>query len=230
MEGDRFCTRCGAMLPDGAAFCPECGSPLDGGFRPEQQPQYGYGVRTPVRRCPGFVILFLLYGVFALILGALDAVNALGYDEATYNELIRTMEDMTGYDMTGMLPVWTSDLPVMMCLSMAFLAISGALAVGTYYFCRVRSDWRTAVIMCVASSVACLGMMCSPFYMSLGILLFAVGLVFTIILYSSKRSFGAARWPDTTSWTEGGSGPDGARTPWGPRTCTYSRSAHCPPS
>lgn len=188
-----FCTRCGAIIPAGSSSCPECGAPVDGGYAqgPYEPPRYGYG-GAPARRMPGFVILFLLYGVFALILGSLDAINAIGYDEESYNSFIDSMTDMTSYDVSDMFPEWSSDLPVRMCLAMVFMAVSGALAIGTYYACRVKSDWKTATILCAASSISCLGMVCSQFYMSMGILMFVIGIVFTLLLYSSRNRFGSA--------------------------------------
>lgn len=189
-RSEGFCTRCGAIMPAGSDRCPECGAPAGGGYGPQTAP-YGYSA-APAKRMPGFVILFLLYGVFALVLGSLDAINAIGYDEAAYNSFIDSMDDIAGYDVSDMLPEWSSDLPLLMCLAMVFMAVSGALAIGTYYECRVKSDWKTATILCAASSVACLGMMCSEFYMSMGILMFVIGIIFTVLLYSSRNRFGSA--------------------------------------
>lgn len=35
----KFCTNCGAQIPDGMKFCPQCGTPVPGAAQPQSQPQ-----------------------------------------------------------------------------------------------------------------------------------------------------------------------------------------------
>ncbi len=185
MEGNRFCTRCGAELMEGASFCKECGSPVGGYANPYQTGGYR------VKKGPSFAFVILIYGIMAVVIGLVDALSAIGLTEEAYQEMVDTVSNTAGMDMSGYFPAWSPNMAVLMPLSMVFLAISGALAVYCYFRCRKADDWKTCVILCAASSIACLGMCCFTFYASIGIILFVFGLVFTALLYASRNTFNA---------------------------------------
>lgn len=184
MEEKRFCTRCGANLPEGASFCSECGASVNG-----EAPLHVDTATTG--RCPSFAVMFLLYGAFAAILGALDAVSNFSLTEAGYNELIDELTSMTGIDMSDLYPPWSDDMPLRLGLSMAFMSVSGLLSIGCYFMCKIKMKWKESVILCAASSVSCLGMLCSDFYGMLGVFMFVIGMLFTVLLYTSKNRMGA---------------------------------------
>lgn len=184
MEENKFCTRCGAELPEGATFCPECGSPI--GQKAAVYPAYSTASKGGVGTLG---ILILIYGILAIIYGILDMTSVIGLTESSYNELIETISELMGMDMSELFPVWSESLPLMMGLGMAFMTVSGILAVACYYFCKTKNNWKISVILCASSSVACLGMCCSPFYSSLGVLLFVIGIVVTALLYTKRDSF-----------------------------------------
>lgn len=184
MEEKRFCTRCGANLSEGASFCSECGSSVNGDASPRAD-------AAAIGRCPSFAVLFLLYGAFATILGALDAVSNFSLTETGYNELINELTSMTGIDMSELYPPWSDDMPLRLGLSMAFMSVSGLLSIGCYFMCKIKMKWKESLILCAASSVSCLGMLCSDFYGMLGVLMFVIGMLFTILLYTSKNRMGA---------------------------------------
>lgn len=184
MEENGFCTRCGAELPEGASFCPECGSPLGQGTM--QNPS------TPVRMNQGVGILgifILIYGVLAIIYGIMDMTSSIGLTESSYNELVESISEMLGMDMSQYMPVWSDNMPMLMTTSMAFLTISGILALACYVVSKKKNDWKMTLILCAASAIACLGMCCFAFYASMGVLLFAIGLAMTVIIYTKKDSF-----------------------------------------
>ena len=185
MEGNRFCTKCGAELPDGAAFCPECGATTDPSAA-AAVPSYTRAVAKPSL---SFAILILGYGILATVLGLMDALTTIGLTEAEYNDMISMMSDAAGMDMSGYMPVWTDSLPVMMSLSMGFLAASGILAIVCYIFCRKAEDWKLTLGLCLASSIACLGICCFSLYSFIGIPLFVIGILMTVLLYLKKGAF-----------------------------------------
>lgn len=185
MEEYRFCTRCGAELPEGASFCPECGSPLGQGAVPNPG-----SYAAPARQGIGFLgVMILLYGVLAVISGLMDMVSSIDLTEAVYNDLIQELSNMTGIDVSEFMPAWSDNFPFLMTLSAAFATISGVLALVCYYKCKNGGDWKTCVTLCAASSIACLGMGCFPFNLSTGVVLCAIGLLVTVLMYTRKDAF-----------------------------------------
>ena len=68
-DENKFCTACGAMLPEGAEFCPECGAGIGGRANPHafaQGPGYGMQQRSGP---PTVSILILIYGLLAAVFG-----------------------------------------------------------------------------------------------------------------------------------------------------------------
>lgn len=196
MEGDKFCTRCGKMLPEGSVFCPECGHQVGG--EPGQGGNdngwgycgtYGDAGFERAKTGPSFAFIILLYGILAIFMGASDVVSGLGMNESTYQELIDMISQMLGMDASGYLPEWTPNTGLLMTLSSLFMLISGVLAVVCYYFCRKAKSWKTATILCAASAVAVLGMGSYSAYLSMGVMLFIFGAIVTFLVYSRKDTF-----------------------------------------
>lgn len=186
MEEKRFCTKCGADLPEGSSFCPECGAPVNGGE------DYDYSYNDAPRKAagaPGYAVIILIYGILALIFGAIDAINGFSFTEASYQELIDMLTEIGGIDASQYMPAWNDAMPIRMGMSMVFLAVSGILAIGCYWMLKIKKNWMNSLILCAASSFACLGMACSEFYLSFGIVLFVIGIVFTVLVYTSKDRF-----------------------------------------
>ena len=119
----------------------------------------------------------------------MDLVSSVGMTEEAYNELIRTMSDMSGLDAGSMMPAWSDSIPLLMSLSMASLVVSGALAILCYVFCRKAENWKAATILCAASSVVCLGICSFSVYTAMGIGLAVIGLIVTFMVYSRRDTF-----------------------------------------
>ncbi|MDO5862196.1 MAG: zinc ribbon domain-containing protein [Thermoplasmata archaeon] len=182
MEGDKFCTRCGAMLPDGAAFCPDCGANIDGSAPAGHGYGEGYGYQ-PAPRVPWFMVLVILYGVLATIGGLMAGCTYAAMDEAYYNDMIQMMSDMTGMDYSTLLPAWSDSMHILMTVSMFAIGASGIAAIASYVLFK-RGDVQKSIILCGAASVLTL-VVCavSPFE---GIAMFVIGAVITYMLYSAR--------------------------------------------
>ncbi|MDO5853894.1 MAG: zinc ribbon domain-containing protein [Thermoplasmata archaeon] len=190
MEGDKFCTRCGAELPDGSAFCPECGSPVGGGFNHEAGAGYGYSdgyYRQASRPALSFAPLILVYGILAAVFGLLIGISVAGLTEASYNELIQTMTDATGVDYSTLMPAWSSGLVLMLCATFFAMAASGILAILCYIQCRKAENWKLTVILCGASTAACL--VVTVFSPVEGLVMVIVGALMTYLIYNRKDAF-----------------------------------------
>ncbi len=183
MDGDKYCTSCGNLLPEGADFCPACGANIRSGSVSNTGPNPYVGAGL------GFSFLILLYGIFATIMGISGMFEGFSLTEAYYNDLIKIVSDMTGMDASAYLPVWTSDMPIKMGVSYGALCVSGILAIACYWYCRKATEWRTTVILCGAASAVCLVMLVSTMTSSMGIILFGIGVIFTLILYTRKTAF-----------------------------------------
>ena len=185
MEEYRFCTRCGAELPDGASFCPECGSPI--GQDAASDPDYH---AAPVGQGIGFLgVMILLYGILAVISGLMDMISSIGLTEAAYHDLLQELSNVAGMDISEFMPAWSDNFPLLMTLSTAFVTISGVLAIVCYYKCKNGGNWKTCVTLCAASSIACLGMGCFPFFLSTGVVLCTIGLLVTVLMYTRRDAF-----------------------------------------
>lgn len=182
-ESPAFCTRCGATLPEGATFCPGCGATVGDDAEPYvQRPQAQTGRF-------GLAPMILVYGIFATIIGLMDVVTYIGLDEATYVDLVNQMSEISGIDAWTIMPAWTPDMALLMTLSMACLTVSGVLAVACFAICRKGENWKVSIMLCVASTVMCLGICAFTMFASLGIPLFAIGLVMTVLMFVKKDTF-----------------------------------------
>lgn len=185
MEGNRFCTACGAELPDEATFCPECGANVNGTANP-----YVHQNHASRSNGPGILPTFILiYGILATIGGLMDAVTYAGLTEGAYNELIDMISEMIGMDISSQMPVWTPSMPILMTLSSIAMLISGVLAILCYMKCKDGENWKVSVILCLASSIACIGICSYPLFASLGIPTLTIGILVTVLLYMKKDSF-----------------------------------------
>ncbi len=184
MEENSFCTSCGYNLPEGATFCPQCGANVNGpasGYDPRR----GYDSRPKM----GFLILILLYGVFATILGLLDTLSYMSLTEETYQATIDMLSDMLGMDASEIMPAWYDNMPRDMAISSACMMLSGMVAVVCYVKTKKADDFRMSVLLCAVASVLPLGMAIYPSNMGTAVILCVIGLLMTYLMYSKKEAF-----------------------------------------
>ena len=185
-DENRFCTACGARLPEGSIYCPECGRPVDGGQNPyAADPGWDRGMVQ--RRKSSIPVFLLLYGIFGLIVSLYMLSFAYGLNEEVYNQFLQNAEEMIGSDVSPMMPPWEDSLRTMMLAASVFGIISPVLALVSYYFCWKGGPWKNAIILCGLSSVLILGT-CIASSME-GLILFLIGMFVTFMLYRDKDTF-----------------------------------------
>ncbi len=174
-DNGRFCTRCGASIPQGSSFCPECGSPIDGGVNPHMNQGRYSPVNDPMDANWMFI---LVYGILATVYGLMMLGIPSAIDQAMWDEIISQYGDI----FAGMTyeAVMSS-----MYLGACFAIPSGVAAIISGYLCRIRSMWIVTIVLCALASVLAFG------YggVLLGTILFLVGMLMTYRVYRSKQYF-----------------------------------------
>ena len=184
-ENNRFCTACGARLPEDSNFCPECGASIDGGTNPyaSQGPTYGQPVNAKKSNIPTFI---LLYGIIGTIFGAYMVYYSISFTEAYYNDMVEQMVDIFGQEFADMFPEWTASMQNTMIAGSVCGLASAVCALVSYYFCWKGGPWKNALIFCALSTILSLGIVISDYT---GILLFIIGGFVTYKVYTGKGVF-----------------------------------------
>ena len=174
----RFCTRCGAMLPEGSSFCTECGTPVDGGANPYSDTARTY--RAGPSKAGSMVrTLLLVYVVLAVVAAVSFLYIGIALNEAMYNELADMYADF-GY----ILSPWDDFLKTQMIAAGVFMLMSAAAAFASYSFCKKRGPKKNAVNSCAIASVLTLGILDPT-----AIVLVAIGFVVTYMIYKDNTGF-----------------------------------------
>ena len=176
-DENKFCTACGAMLPEVAEFCPECGAGIGGRANPHafaQGPGYGMQQRSGP---PTVSILILIYGLLAAVLGISAIYLGLTFTEADFQELIDQ------YAAVGMvLPFeWSDSFNSEVLFSGGISLVSAVGALVSYWFCYKRGPKTYAVIACAVSTVFSFGM---ASFVSV-----IIGAIVTFLLYRDDKGF-----------------------------------------
>lgn len=174
----KFCTACGAMLPDGAEFCPACGAGVDGHANPYTVRSNPYSTNQ-ARSGSVAKTLLLIYGVLAIIMAIAFLYNGYILNESMYNEMMQMYSDM-GINV----PAWNDFMKTQMMVAGAFMLMSGITALISYWYCKNRGPKKYAVIWCAVASVLVLGMMDIT-----AIIFLIVGLLVTYMIYNDKTGF-----------------------------------------
>lgn len=190
-DENNFCVSCGAKLPEGATFCPECGMSLNGDA-PSRGPS---DMRTagPVKGGSAVIPIFiLLYGIFGLIVGVIALVEAVAIDQAMYQALIDSLNQAfidSGMDPVQILPEWSDTTKLLMIVAAVFGTLSPLAAIGSYYYCYKTGPRKTAVQLCLASTVLILGLCVFIDYAYCAIPCFIIGAIMTYVLKNSSDVF-----------------------------------------
>ncbi len=188
-DESRFCTACGASLPEGSMFCPECGRSVSGSENPYAQgprPQMGGGpVGAPPPGKSAIPMLVLIYGVIGVIMGAVFLNDGLAMTEDLYNGMLEELSGIMGVDAFAIMPAWTSTMQLQMIVSGAFLTVSAVCALVCYIFCWVN-QWRYALWFCVLADILVLGFCAYPYFAIYAIPLFLIGLFVTFRMYNER--------------------------------------------
>lgn len=187
-EEHKFCTGCGANLPEGAQFCPECGKGVNGSTNPYQT--YGgpnqYGQPVGKSTIPTFI---LFYGVAGLVYGLIMLVESASLSEEYWNEMIEMISNISGIDASQYFPVWSDSIRTTMIVSSIFGTVSPLCALVSYYFCWKNGPWKNAMIFCGLATALILGIGIATQFLWTGVLLFIIGLYVTYRLYLDKDRY-----------------------------------------
>ncbi len=187
----KFCYQCGANLPEGAVFCPECGASIDG-KGPERVEYTATPVRAKKDALGPVPIITLIYGVvavlgaiFTIILGiTFDAILDM-LDQMVKNGTISESDYQRVWDLAHSFGSMT--IQVVFTAIGLLLAISGILAIFAGSSAGDLKNWRRTVVLYGIASLVPAFMV--PFDILLAIILPAVGLIMTFIVYKHKDDF-----------------------------------------
>ncbi len=197
MEGDNFCTACGAELQPGSNYCPQCGRPLDGSAPPGGA---NFTMSAMPVNPPGS-FLILIWGVLAIVGGISSVAMLFMMDEELFGEYVDMLAD---YGLTT--TITFEDLRYF-AMAYVFIVVSGVLALASYFYCRRKTQWRPAVYLCALSSVVCLGTV--VFDTMDGAFCFVIGVLVTYVLYRGRSVFAdgrADRQPPSVARRQSGPG------------------------
>ncbi len=187
---NRFCYRCGATLPDGSVFCPECGTAVDGSQPPREftPNRTVSSKKNPLSPVP---VLIMIYGVLAAlgaimlfilaisvdgILGMLEELAKSG--QITWDDYNSIKDLFNSYSM----PIQT----VFFLMGAIFLA-SGAAAIMAGAGASDLKEWKRTVTLCGVAAV--IPFFLAPFDILNAIILPAVGIIMTYMIYKHKADF-----------------------------------------
>ena len=193
-DEEKFCFKCGAMLPDGADFCPECGASLRAeGERTVPEPE----VRTAVRSdsLGAIPALILIYGIFALIVAFFYIISGIMLDSLLdmfkdYAERgIISMDDYNQFlEMIGAATEeGRSTLKLNLTIEGILFAVSGIAAVVSSRYCGKLENYKRAFYLCFAATI----LVAAQVFLGdiTGLILAAVGLVMCYLLYRNREKF-----------------------------------------
>jgi hypothetical protein len=149
----RFCTACGANLPEDGEFCPYCGKSIESDSGQSESYQ---SAAAPAYAAPksgslkDLAVLIGLYSVMAIMVGGF--LVFIGVDIDYIMEIMQeTNPDV--YEQFIELGISTSQFAMYYIIPGALLIASGAVAVISCYFTLGARNYKMAYMTCVISSI-----------------------------------------------------------------------------
>lgn len=187
---NKFCIRCGATLPDGSVFCPECGAAVDGSQPPREVPS-NRNVSTKKNPLSPVPVLILIYGVLAALGAIMLFILAISVDGIL--EMLKEMADsgqISQADYQSIKDLFDSySMPiqtVFFLMGAIFLA-SGAAAIMAGASASELKEWKRTVTLCGVAAVV--PFFLAPFDILNAVILPAVGIIMTYMIYKHKDDF-----------------------------------------
>ncbi len=189
MSGEnKFCVKCGANLPEGSAFCPECGASVgnnDNASRAEYTAAPTYNEKKDLGAIP---LLIRIYGVVA-VLGSI-MILLMGSMTDSLVEMIKIAAEQGAIDPSEA----EIAITFLTSLSISFFAmisipllLSGIFAIISSIYAYKLDKWRNAVTFC--GIAALLPVMFFLLFPVMSLILTAVGLLMTYMLYQDRSQF-----------------------------------------
>jgi hypothetical protein len=187
---NRFCYRCGATLPDGSVFCPECGTAVDGSQPPREftPNRTVSSKKNPLSPVP---VLIMIYGVLAALGAIMLFILAISVDGIL--EMLKELAEngqITWDDYNSIKDLFNSySMPiqtVFFLMGAIFLA-SGAAAIMAGAGASDLKEWKRTVTLCGVAAV--IPFFLAPFDILNAIILPAVGIIMTYMIYKHKADF-----------------------------------------
>ncbi len=190
MSGDeKFCARCGAIIPEGSLFCGECGLSLN-----QEQPESTYSAGNPIgiktKKLGAVPACIILYGIAMSVFSLIGLYLFLNFD-SLINMLSDMASQLTGDEqkqimnmITELRNTYTADVRALGTIECGILLISGLSAILSGYYANKEEKWKFTLTLCAiatALSVATAGL--------LTIVFVAVGAYMTYRIYQAKDLF-----------------------------------------
>ncbi len=188
----KYCIRCGSVLPSGAGFCPECGASQDSA-ESSSRVEYVVTPNTKKKGDMGILPIFMIvYGILAVM--AAIFIISMGMAIDSLLQMLQEMVDSgqispSEYDQyVQILSVFAITTNKMAATAAGLaLALSGLFSVIAGMKADKMENWKITMALTLVAVLILL--FAVPFITVMSVVLIVFGLVVTLFIYKAKDQF-----------------------------------------